>query len=100
MIDEGPNILQEFKKILCHVGGFILDVWLEFGQDAFGETFLYHSKEPFEFDCVDNGMSGCELGKQAKAHGSPFAPSFLDEVASDPASLVTCPGTREDCDKS
>lgn len=86
VIDGSPNKLQDFREILCHVGGCIPDGWSEFGQDKLNETFLYHGKEALGLHCVDNGMSGCDLVKQAKAHGSPFA--------------VTFPGIRADCDKS
>ena len=50
-------------------------------------------------DCVENWMLGSGLVRQVKAHRSPFVVSFLDEVASDPVSPVTCPGIRADCDK-
>ena len=78
VIDDSPNILQDFRKILCPVKAFIPDAWAEFSQDLFDETFSDGSKEPFELDCVDNGMAGCDLVKQAKTHGSPFAVAFLD----------------------
>jgi signal transduction histidine kinase len=78
VIDDSPNILQDFRKILRPVKAFIPDAWAEFSQGLFDETFSHGSKEPFELDCVDNGMSGCDLVKQAKAHGSPFAVAFLD----------------------
>lgn len=78
VIDDSPNILQDFRKILCPVNSFIPDGWAEFSQDLFDETFSQGSKEPFELECVDNGMAACDLAKQAKAHGSPFAVAFLD----------------------
>ena len=78
VIDDSPNILKDFKKILCPVKAFIPDAWAEFSQDLLDKTFSDGSKEPFELDCVDNGMAAYDLVKQAKTHGSPFAVAFLD----------------------
>jgi len=78
VIDDSPNILEDFQKILRPGGAFLPDMWSEFSQDRLDETFLHCGKEPFELNCVDNGMSGCALVKQAKAQGSPFAVAFLD----------------------
>lgn len=54
------------------------DMWSEFSQDLLGESFMHSGKEPFKLDYVDNGMSACELVKQAKMQNSPFAVGFLD----------------------
>jgi signal transduction histidine kinase len=78
VIDDSPNILQDFRKILCPVNPVMPDAWAEFSQDLFDETFSQGSKEPFELECVDNGMAGCDLAKKAKSHDSPFAVAFLD----------------------
>ena len=78
VIDDSPNILEDFRKILCPGGAFISDMWSEFSQDLLDEDFPHRGKEPFELNCVDNGMSGCDLVKYAKAQGSPFAVAFLD----------------------
>ena len=78
VIDDSPNILEDFRKILRPAGSFISDEYSEFKQDLLDETFLHCDKEPFDLDCVDNGMSGCDLVKQAKLCGSPFAMAFLD----------------------
>jgi signal transduction histidine kinase len=78
VIDDCPNILRDFRKILRPVATFIPDIWAEFSQDLLGETFSHRGKDPFELDCVDNGMSGCDLVRQARVQGSPFAVAFLD----------------------
>jgi len=78
VIDDSPNILQDFRKILRPMGTFMPDMWSEFSQDLLDKTFPHCDKEPFELKCVDNGMSGCNLVKEAKAQGSPFAVAFLD----------------------
>ena len=78
VIDDNQNILQDFRKILCPVGSFISHARSECGYDLFDEPFPHRGKEPFDLDCVDNGMSGFDLVAQAKAQGSPFAVVFLD----------------------
>ncbi|MBA3967381.1 MAG: hypothetical protein H0X47_16715 [Nitrospirales bacterium] len=78
VIDDSPNILQDFRKILCPAMSVISNAWLESSQDRFDGSFLHHGKEPFDLDCVKNGDSGRDLVTQAKAQGSPFAVVFLD----------------------
>lgn len=78
VIDDSPNILQDFRKFLCPAISGISNAWLESSQDLFDGPFLRHGKEPFDLDCVKNGESGRDLVTQAKAQGSPFAVVFLD----------------------
>ncbi len=78
VIDASPNNLEDFRKILRPVESFALDNCSEFKQDLLNEAFPHCGKEPFDLDCVDNGMSGYVLVKQAKVCGSPFAVAFLD----------------------
>ncbi len=78
VIDDSPDILQDFRKILCPAINFISNAWLENSQDFFEQPFLHHGKEPFDLDCVANGESGRVLISQAKVKGSPFAVVFLD----------------------
>lgn len=78
VIDESPSIVQDFRKILCPAGSFIANAWSECSHDLFDDPFPHRGKEPFDLDCVDNGMSGRDLVAQAKAQGSPFAVVFLD----------------------
>jgi len=78
VIDDCPNILQDFQKILCPADGFISNAWAECSHDLFDEPFPHPGKEPFDLDCVDNGMSVRDLVRKAKAQGSPFALVFLD----------------------
>ncbi|MCA9419683.1 MAG: hypothetical protein KC592_01620 [Nitrospira sp.] len=78
VIDDSQNIIQDFRKILCPADSFISNVWVECGQDLFDEPFPHRDKAPFDLDCVDNGMSGCDLVTQAKAQGSPIAVVFVD----------------------
>lgn len=78
VIDDSPNILQDFRKVLCPAICGISNAWLESSRDLFDGPFLCHGKEPFDLDCVKNGESGRDLVTQAKAQGSPFAVVFLD----------------------
>ncbi len=78
VIDDSPNILQDFQKILCPAISVISNGWFESRQDLFDGSFLYPGKEPFDLDCVNNWESGRDLVTQAKAQGSPFAVVFLD----------------------
>lgn len=78
VIDDSPNILQDFRKILRPMGACNSGLWSELRPDLLDETFPHSGKEPFDLDCVDNGMSGCELVKHARAQDSPFAVVFLD----------------------
>lgn len=78
VIDDSPNVVQNFRKILCPAISGISDAWSESSHDLFDEPFLYHGKGPFDLDCVDNGESGRDLVTQAKAQSSPFAVVFLD----------------------
>ena len=78
VIDDSPNVLQDFRKILCPATGFLSDAWWESMHDPFEEPFLQHGKASFDLDCVDNGESGRDLVTHAKAQGSPIAVVFLD----------------------
>lgn len=78
VIDDTPNVLQDFRNILCPAIQFISDAWSEVRHDPFDAPFQHHRKEPFELECVDNEKSGRDLVTQAKAQGSPFAVVFLD----------------------
>ena len=78
VIDESPDVLQDFLKILCPATRFISGVWLESMHEPFDDSFLHQEKEPFELDCVDNRESGLDLVTHAKAQGSPFAVVFLN----------------------
>ena len=60
VIDDNQNILQDFRKILCPVGSFISHARSECGYDLFDEPFPHRGKEPFDLDCVDNGMINIE----------------------------------------
>lgn len=78
VIGDSHHIWQDFWKSLLPIKAHTSVGRSQLNQVSVDKHLSYQEQAPFQLECVDNGLSGYELVKAAKAQGSSFAVAFLD----------------------